>query len=177
MENNHERIFNRKYNKTRRVALRKNQTEPEKFFWQAVRGKQLGLKFRRQHGIGPYIVDFYCAEKKLVIELDGDSHYSSEAQALDAERDHYLRRLGLVVMRFTNLEVRNNLEEVLLRVLGDLASEPTAEPRQGPTPLLAEGVDPAACENVSRTQASSPCEGGGREGVFTRLKEELGYGA
>lgn len=164
VNNNQQQIFNRKQSKTRRAALRKNQTAPEKIFWQAVRGKQLGLKFRRQHGIGPYIVDFYCAEKNLVVELDGDSHFTADAKVYDAERGDYLRGLGLVVMRYTNEEVRENLEGILLRVLGD----PTPA-----LPLPGEGADPAPCENVTRTHTSSPCEGGGREGVT----EELGYGA
>lgn len=72
MAKHDETIFNQPQYRNRRVELRKNPTEPEKRFWLAVRGKQLGTKFRRQHWISHYIVDFYCPEWKLVVELDGD---------------------------------------------------------------------------------------------------------
>ena len=65
-------------------------TEPEKRLWSILRNNQLGVKFRRQHGIGHYIVDFYCPELKLIIEVDGESHFSEDAQAYDrAGFKHY----------------------------------------------------------------------------------------
>jgi len=85
-------IFNKTEYKPRRQALRSNMTEPEKKLWQILRGEQMGVKFRRQHGIGHYIADFYCPELKLVIEVDGDSHESADAQAYDAVR-HDFREL------------------------------------------------------------------------------------
>lgn len=139
-----ETIFNKPEYRGRRVELRTNPTEPEKRFWRAVRGKQMGTKFRRQHGIGHYIVDFYCPEWKLVVELDGDSHFHPEAQTADTERDTYLQSLGLRVLRFTNHDVMQNLEGILMRVL---ESNPTPA-----LPLSGEGAN------------SSPCEGGGWEG-------------
>jgi very-short-patch-repair endonuclease len=77
-----------------------------------LRGKQLGVKFRRQHDIGHYIVDFYCPERQLVIELDGESHFTNDEQAYDQIRDAYLQGLGLRVLRFTNVQVVENLEGV-----------------------------------------------------------------
>jgi very-short-patch-repair endonuclease len=166
-----ETIFNRPQYRGRRVQLRRNPTEPEKRFWQAVRGKQLGAKFRRQHGIGHYIVDFYCPEWALVVELDGDSHFNADTQASDAKRDAFLCGLGLRILRFTNLEIMQNLDGVLVRVM---QSNPT------PTlPLSGEGVKASAQEMEKREGTrsstckgqrlegsnSSPCEGGGREGV------------
>lgn len=77
-----------------------------------------GLKFRRQHPIEPFIVDFYCAEAKLVIELDGESHNGQ--QAYDAERSKLLAKLGLNVMRITNDDVLTNFDGVaegILRVV------------------------------------------------------------
>ena len=112
-----ETIFNLPQYRSRRVELRKNPPEPERRFWQAVRGKQLGVKFRRQHGIGHYIVDFYCPEWQLVVELDGDSHFNEDAQRADAERDTYLHGIGLRVLRFTNQDIMQNLEGVLMKVL------------------------------------------------------------
>jgi len=159
-----ETIFNLPQYRGRRVELRKNPTEPEKRFWQAVRGKQLGVKFRRQHGIGHYIVDFYCPEWALVVELDGDSHFNADAQASDAKRNAYLHSLGLRVLRFTNLEIMQNLDGVLLKVM---QSNPT------PTlPLSGEGVAPYPYEGQNgERSSSSPCEGGGREGVAQSNKE------
>jgi very-short-patch-repair endonuclease len=125
MAKSEETIFNLPQYRGRRVELRKNPTEPEKRFWQALRGKQLGVKFRRQHGIGHYVVDFYCPEWALVVELDGDSHFNADVQASDAKRDAYLRSLGLRVLRFTNLEIMRNLDGVLLRVM-----------QSNPTPTL-----------------------------------------
>ena len=80
--------------------------------WTQLRGQQLGVKFRRQHGIGHYIVDFYCSEFQLVIEIDGDSHFSPEAIEKDEQRDAYMRGLGLKIIRVTNIDVMNNLEGV-----------------------------------------------------------------
>jgi len=85
-----------------------------------VRGKQLGVKFRRQQGIGPYIVDFYCAEYALVIELDGDSHYTAEAKAYDCARTDFLGSKGFRVLRFTNENVMKNKDGVLINVIAFL---------------------------------------------------------
>ena len=118
--NGRNRIFNREQTKTLRIQLRQHATVPEQYFWQAVKGKQLGFKFRRQHGIGPYIVDFYCPERKLVIELDGYSHFSVEGRQYDAQRDAYIQGLGIRVLRFSNTDVMHNLEGVLQIVLSVL---------------------------------------------------------
>ncbi len=157
MVKSEETIFNLPQYRDRRVDLRKSPTEPEKRFWQAVRGKQLGVKFRRQHGIGHYIVDFYCPEWKLVVELDGDSHFYPEAQTADTKRDSYLQSLGLRVLRFTNQDVMRNLEGVLMMVM-----------ERNPTPALPlPGVGAGlSCDGgCTDKDNSSPCEGGGREGV------------
>jgi very-short-patch-repair endonuclease len=110
------KIFNRPEQKSFRSALRRNQTEPEQRLWARLRSKQFGVKFRRQHGVGRYIVDFYCAELGLIIELDGDSHYQEGAPAYDAVRDEFMRRLGLRVLRFTNQDVMQQLDAVLEKI-------------------------------------------------------------
>ena len=107
-----QKIFNKVEYKERRQMLRNNMTEPEKRLWLVLKNKQLGVKFRRQHGIGDYIVDFYSPEIKLVIELDGESHFSAEAKAYDHIRDEYLLGLGIKTIRFLNKDVMNNLEGV-----------------------------------------------------------------
>ncbi len=75
-----------------------------------------GVKFRRQHGIGRYIADFYCPECNLVIELDGDSHYQVNVQEYDRERDYFMQALGITVLRFNNFEVMTNVEGVLVQI-------------------------------------------------------------
>ncbi len=111
------KLHNLSLQKNTRRQLRKNPTEPEKCFWSWVRGKQLGTKFRRQHGIGNYIVDFYCAEYALIIEIDGDSHYDSDALAYDAARTEFLMAKGFHVIRFTNHEIMQNKEGVLISLM------------------------------------------------------------
>lgn len=113
-QNNNKKIFNKKELKPRRKELRSNLTYAEVFFWQQVKDRQLdGRKFRRQTSIGSYIVDFYCPEEKLVIELDGEVHFNEEAIKYDEERTKYIESLGLKVIRFENNEVLKNTEYVL----------------------------------------------------------------
>jgi len=84
----------------------------EVFMWKALQKKQfLGLTFNRQITVGPYIVDFFCARAKVVIEIDGESHDGKEEY--DSKRESYLSGLGLTVIRFNALEVNNNLEGIL----------------------------------------------------------------
>lgn len=94
--------------------LRKNQTDAETALWQLLRNRQLlGAKFRRQHTQGRYILDFYCHERKLAIELDGSQHLTEEGKVYDQERTRYLNAIGIEVMRFRNNEVLNNREGVM----------------------------------------------------------------
>lgn len=78
----------------------------------------MGYKFRRQHHIGPYIADFYCHEKKLVIELDGSQHM--DAKEYDGKRDEYFRAFRYKIVRFWNNEVNTNLEGVLMKLVSEL---------------------------------------------------------
>jgi len=96
--------------------LRNHQTRQEKILWSGLCERRLGVKFRRQHPIGPYIVDFFCPECALVIEVDGTTHDTSEARDYDAERTRYLESAGLGVLRFPNHEIDLNLEGVLVRI-------------------------------------------------------------
>ncbi|MGB7001728.1 MAG: HsdR family type I site-specific deoxyribonuclease [Halobacteriota archaeon] len=94
--------------------LRKNQTEAEIIFWELVKNKKLlGLKFRRQHQIGHYIVDFYCHSERLIIELDGEVHNTPEQKTKDGKRDKYLKSLGNRILRVNNTELFENTENVL----------------------------------------------------------------
>jgi very-short-patch-repair endonuclease len=108
-----------KITRDRAISLRHNSTKPEQVLWSLLRGRCLdGLKFRRQHPIEPYIVDFYCADEYLVVELDGESH--NESVEYDQRRSECLERLGLIVVRVTNDDVLTNLDgvaEAILRVV------------------------------------------------------------
>ena len=111
--------------------LRKNHTPAEELFWQFVRNKQfLGLKFRRQHQMGHYIVDFYCHAEKLVIEFDGEVHNTPEQQQKDQTRDRYLTSLGNTVLRFPNYELLTDPQNVLERIAARL-SPPGRDGREG----------------------------------------------
>lgn len=93
--------------------MRHPQTPAEAIVWRVLRNRQIGLKIRRQHPIDKFIIDFYCAEARLLIEIDGDSHFNSEQEEYDNERTAYLEELGYKVIRFTNDYVKNNIEAVI----------------------------------------------------------------
>ena len=94
---------------------RHDPTPPESRLWNHLRGKNLrGAKFRRQHTIERFIVDFFCAEAKLVIEVDGDIHQYTVIE--DAVRQEFLESLGLRIIRFTNDEVLQSTENVLTNI-------------------------------------------------------------
>ena len=107
--------------------LRSHMTGPETRLWSRLRARQLqGLKFRRQHGIGPYIVDFYCPEQSLVIEVDGDSHADADQILKDQLRDRYFQSLGLHVIRYINDDILKNLDGVLENLAERLSSGSTS---------------------------------------------------
>ena len=107
-------IFNKSKLLDRRKELRKSSTPQEYKLWMFLKGKNLGVKFRRQHGIGPYIVDFYCKKKNLVIELDGSQHL--DEKEYDTERDNYMQALDIKVLRFWNNEVDMDIIRVLKKI-------------------------------------------------------------
>ncbi|MDA9563988.1 endonuclease domain-containing protein [Flavobacteriales bacterium] len=97
-----------------RKLLRKRATPAEALLWSKLRGRRLdGLKFRRQHSIGKYIVDFYCPKKKLVVELDGKIHESLAAMKYDFKRQNEIELEGIKVIRFTNQQIFDQTKMVL----------------------------------------------------------------
>ncbi|MBD0350931.1 MAG: endonuclease domain-containing protein [Flavisolibacter sp.] len=96
--------------------LRKNMTPAEKMLWDRFYKNQLGVRIRRQHPIGKYIADFYCHEAKLIIEIDGDIHLIKENKEYDIGRKVCLNEFGIEIIRFTNDEVMNNVEEVIQKI-------------------------------------------------------------
>jgi very-short-patch-repair endonuclease len=98
-------------------ALRNNMTPAEKLLWEELRFKKIkGLKFRRQHAIGQFIVDFYCHEKKLVIEVDGGYHSGKYQSIYDQDRTFELEKFGLKVMRFTNNNILDDIKIVVQEI-------------------------------------------------------------
>ena len=103
--------------KQNRKSLRQNLTPAEAFLWKYLSRKQLnGRKFRRQHGIDTFILDFYCASENLVVELDGEVHMNPRAEEYDSKRTKHLENLGLTVIRFENKMVFENLSSVLKEI-------------------------------------------------------------
>lgn len=100
--------------------LRREQTPAEEKLWALLKRERLGVKFRRQHPIGPYFVDFVCIESELIIELDGSQHGTPEGHAYDAERTAYLNAAGFQVLRFWNHEVLDHLPQVLKTIQNHL---------------------------------------------------------
>lgn len=96
--------------------LRRDPTPAERKLWYLFLS-HLPCKFTRQKPLGAYIADFYCSSKRLVIEVDGDSHFSDHAQARDAARSAALEALGLTVMRVRNDEIRDSFEAVCEKIL------------------------------------------------------------
>ena len=99
-------------------GLRREQTPSEMRLWSALRNRQLaGLKFRRQHPYGQFILDFFCVEHQLAVEVDGGVHLNAEQAARDAERSEFLEKRGGRVVRFTNEEIEQHLPDVLHKII------------------------------------------------------------
>jgi very-short-patch-repair endonuclease len=114
-------IHNLKKSNKHCTELRKNLTPTEALLWTNLKNSQLdGKKFRRQHSIGPYIVDFFCPECRLAVELDGDGHISIQGEELDARRTEFLSRFNVKVIRFENKEVFESLDFVLEEIRQNL---------------------------------------------------------
>jgi len=110
-------LYNDPTTKLDRRGLRKNATDAERKLWSILRSRRLiGLKFFRQYSVGPYILDFYCPERRLAIEVDGGQHADVYGQQHDAYRDRYLMELKIRVIRFWNNDVLQNIEGVGRRI-------------------------------------------------------------
>ena len=108
-------------------TLRKNMTKEERHLWYDFL-KELPVMVHRQKVIGCYIVDFYIAEAKIVIELDGSQHYNDNDRLKDAERDMYLSSLGITVLRYSNLDVMRNFEGVCEDIWKHIKTHPPVKP-------------------------------------------------
>lgn len=97
----------------RRRELRNNPTPEEALLWSRLKNSQTGFKFRRQHSIGGYIVDFYCALRRVAVEIDGPQHLQKENLEYDKIRSKYFEGLDVKVLRFTNAEINTNINKVI----------------------------------------------------------------
>lgn len=113
-------LYNNQNLKEKRRNLRESQTEAERKLWQALRGKQVErLRFVRQYSVGNYILDFYCPEVRLAIEVDGSQHIDSK---YDLRRTEYLQSKNIFMLRFWNNEVLGNLGGVYEKILSTIRS-------------------------------------------------------
>ena len=118
-------------------GLRKRMTDAERLLWRHLRNRELGgWKFRRQYPVGPFIVDFICVEKNVVIEVDGGQH--AEIEALDLQRSAYLNKMGYRVLRYWNNEVLQETEAVLTAIFAILANGKQNSPSPQPSPPFGE---------------------------------------
>jgi very-short-patch-repair endonuclease len=146
-------------------SLRREMTDGERLLWQRLRGEQLGVKFRRQHPLGPYVVDFSCLAPGLIVEIDGSQH--AEQQAYDTRRDMFFRSQGFDVMRFPAnwpfIDLQSMVEAIYNRVteLAALAPIPTF-PQRGKEPGSSSKPDP----NAHSAVLLLPPLGEGRDGGF-----------
>ncbi len=109
-------LHNNEKLKYRRRELRQKSTKEENILWEKIRGSKLSCKFKRQHSIGGYILDFYCSECKLIIEIDENSHLIAEAIEYDNVRDKYFYELSYTTIRFLNSEINTDLKSVLDKI-------------------------------------------------------------
>jgi very-short-patch-repair endonuclease len=110
-------IYNLKKFFRRRKELRNSCTPQETLLWSKLKNSQIGFKFRRQHSIGGYIVDFYCPSKRLAIEIDGSQHFTKDNQEYDSIRTKFFEGLDIEVLRFTNAEINTNIDGVVQKII------------------------------------------------------------
>ncbi|MBR4925443.1 MAG: DUF559 domain-containing protein [Prevotella sp.] len=117
--------------KDQRRTLRSNMTPAEATLWRAIKGRGAGgLKFRRQQGIGPFVLDFYCPERRLCVELDGSSH--DYRYDYDEQRTAYLREQGIRVVRFSNEQVFHAINDVVDEIVR--VAREDIDPTPNPSP-------------------------------------------
>ena len=115
----------------RAQRLRRALTPAEKKLWKALRAKQLGLNFRRQHPIGRYVADFYSPQARLVVEVDGDSHAEPDQIRHDEERTRFMETHGLHVKRYSNRQINESLDGVLQEIVDTIRQAPPNPPVNG----------------------------------------------
>jgi very-short-patch-repair endonuclease len=114
-------VFNRKKNQEKRRYLRKNMPKSEVLLWTKLKNRQMHEeRFLRQYGVDQYILDFYCPQLKLAIEIDGDSHFMPGAEEQDKTRQEYIEAYDIRFLRFTNTDVCENLDGVYQMIFEEI---------------------------------------------------------
>src|SRR5689334_19644888 len=130
---------------TRARRLRANMNATELLVWSRIRGRQLdGWKFRRQHPIGPYVVDFYCPAARLIVEIDGPAHGFDEQWAYDVRRQAWLESEQYQVLRVTVENISRSLDDVLATIYYALLERENAGCLRRPHPPASPGTSPQA---------------------------------
>nr|WP_066589736.1 DUF559 domain-containing protein [Sphingomonas pruni] len=121
--------------------LRREMTLPEIIMWQWMRGRPDGLRFRHQHPIGLYSLDFYCPSAKLAIEVDGEAHERGDQPQRDAERDAWVADQGIRTLRVAAADVLSDLDSVTRLIVAECGTFPLHQPSAGPPPHAAHRED------------------------------------
>ena len=112
------KIYNKNSQKLNRQNLRRQMPKAEVVLWNRLRRRQIaGVKFRRQYSVARFVLDFYCPELKLAIEIDGPTHYSAEAKDYDRFRQRSIEGLDIQFLRFTNRDIYQNIDSVIRTIL------------------------------------------------------------
>lgn len=159
--------------KQKAKEMRAKPTHAEDAMWQLLRMNKLGEHFRRQHIIGDYIVDFVCLDKRLIIEIDGGYHFTSEQVQDDAIREAALKRYGFTILRFTNNQVLVEYENVLKCIQNTLASLPSRGRRRGLESILKAGDISTLSFHATKTY--NTVEGGALICHSAEMKQQIDY--
>ncbi|HWH17889.1 MAG TPA: endonuclease domain-containing protein [Allosphingosinicella sp.] len=119
--------------------LRRSMSLPEVLLWRELRRRPNGFKFRRQHAAGPYVLDFFCHEVSLAVEIDGEAHSRGDHPAHDANRDLVLNKLGIRTLRIPARHVLADVEAVVRQITAE-ATSPLHQPTAGPPPPWGEDM-------------------------------------
>ena len=104
--------------------LRRDMSLPEVLLWQRLRGQPMGVKFRKQHPVGDYVVDFYCAAKTVAVEIDGEAHNRGDRPQQDKARDARLRAMGITVLRFSAADILRDVDAAADAIVRTIAAMP-----------------------------------------------------
>jgi very-short-patch-repair endonuclease len=162
-------MFGMGYMTERARKLRRNQTEEEQILWHAFRNRNFVHKVRRQKPIGKHIVDFYCHEARLAIEIDGDMHRGYD----DEMRDAQLLAHGIDVIRFSNTQVRDNVFDVIAKIKRELDSR-VKEGTAAPSPRTSAGVERAGVRENPRLESAAPMDDQQPEAITCRTGSRRG---
>jgi len=130
-------VYNQPYLKSVRKNLRQQGISAERVLWSRIRNKQQKYKFRRQYSVGRYVLDFYCPKVKLGIEVDGATHGSKVEVKKDIEKENFINRFGIKIIRFINIDIYNHIDGVLWDINCQCKKrESELKTRPHPSPLL-----------------------------------------